>query len=280
VGVELHSTPPLFHFPMGVRNVKDTLVSVKLVGPDEDAGSVHFDDFRHFCNTLDSCLKKSEAAVTAEPERIRYRVSGLADGSAVVELQPIRPKKGPDRRREVVTFFKKAVADLRAGRRPDPRLNADALKDFKDLYSGLKRTKEVWIDGEQLTSRYVANIDDYLKPALASEGRVTGILERLNVHNKNEFILYPAIGRPVACVFPDELFEQIRLAVKRNVTVYGTVFYPPDGPHPDKVQVKELEIHPPDAELPTLGQLRGAFRGCFGDKTTPEFVRMIRDEQD
>jgi hypothetical protein len=259
--------------------VADTTVGVKLVGLDADGGSVQFDDFRHFCNTLNSCLRKCETAVTSERERIRYRITGLADGSARLKLQPMRPKNGQDRRREVVNLFKRTVADIQAGRRPDPRLGTSALKDFKELYSGPKRTKEVWIEGEQLTSHYAANIDDLLRPILASEGTVTGILERLNVHNKNEFVLYPAIGNPVACVFPDELFEQIRLAVKRNVTVYGTVSYPPDGAHAEKVQVKELEFHPPDSELPTLGQLRGAFRGCTEGKTATEFVRAIRDEQ-
>ncbi len=35
-----------------------------------------------------------------------------------------------------------------------------------------------------------------------------------------------------------------------------------------------------DDELPTLGQLRGAFSGCTEGKTAVEFVRAIRDGQD
>jgi hypothetical protein len=254
--------------------VAESRVKVRLVGPDEDGGRVHFEDFLHFCRALNLCLRWSEIAVRTRG-RLHYRLTDLHNGSAGLEVEPVRNG------REAVGFFKKTIAALRDGKAPDHRLTAQGLEEFKKLYDGLRHTREVWIDGAQLTSRYVANIDDFLRPTLTAEGSVTGFLEGLNVHNeKNRFALYPAIGGSVACVFEDDMFEQVRAAVKRNVTVYGTLSYPHDSPHPTKVQAKKLDVHPPDDELPTLGKLRGAFRGCTGGKTAVEFVRAIRDEQD
>jgi len=204
----------------------------------------------------------------------------LRDSSAGIGLEAIRPKKGADYRTEVLSLFKKTVATLQAGGAVDPRWTPEALEDFRALYKAPRKTKEIWIGGKQITSRYLANIDEILKPALASEGSVTGILERLNVHDKNEFVLYPPLWGAVTCAFPDELFEQVRAAIKRNVTVFGTLGYPPDKPYPAKVQVKSLEVHPPDDELPTLRELRGSFRGCLEGETATEFVRAIRDDQD
>jgi hypothetical protein len=260
--------------------VTNPTIDARLVGADEDGGYVQFDVFRRFCHVMSVCLRRAEAVVTAYRGRIRYRVSDLRASSAAIALEAVRPKKGPDSRVEVVNFFKETVAALQSGSKIDGRLTPEGLKDFRELYAGVKRIKEVWIGGRQITSRYVANIDEILKPALVSEGSVIGWLERLNVHEKNEFVLYPPLWEAVVCTFPDEMFEQVRSAVKRNVTVRGTLTYPPDRPYPTKVRVKGLEVHPPDEELPTLRQLRGLFRGCTGDKTATEYVRAIRDEHD
>jgi hypothetical protein len=256
------------------------IIDARLVGSDEDAGHVQYADFLRFFGVMSTCLKRAEAAVTSQNARIHYRIVRLRDSSAALCLEAIRPRTGEDNRAAVLNLFKKTVADIQAGEKVDMRLSAEALEDFRELYKAPKKTKEIWIDGKQITSRYLANIDEILKSAFASEGSVTGVLERLNVHNKNEFVLYPPIWGAVTCTFPDEIFEQVRAAIKRSVTVYGTLMYPPDRAYPTKVHVKELEVHPPDDQLPALGDLRGSFRGCFGDKTTSEFIRAIRDESD
>lgn len=255
-------------------------IKVRLVGSDEDNGAVRFEDLRIFCDKMAICLRRSETVVAKRSGRIRYRVVELHAGSAAMTLEAIRPKNGADRRAEVVEFFKSTVADLQAGTSVDPRLTPDDLRGFRDLLGRLKRTKEVWIGEGQLTSQYLANIDKILRSSIRSEGAVSGLLEKLNVHNRNEFVLFPPVlGAQVACTFPEELFEHVRAAIKRNVTVSGTLFYHPNKPFPELVHVRELEIHPPDEELPKLGELRGLFAGCTNGLSAVEFVRALRDEQ-
>ncbi|MBI3465124.1 MAG: hypothetical protein HY000_19015 [Planctomycetes bacterium] len=239
------------------------------------------DEFLLFGHKMSGCLRRAEAVVTGERQQIRYRIAGLETGSAGMTVEAIAPKKGPDRRMEVVGLFKKTVADLQAGAFTDPRWTLDDLRGFRELIAPLKRTKQVWVDGQQLTSQYIANIDKILGSSVGAEGFVSGRLERLNVHNRNEFVLYPPIiGASIVCHFPDELFERVRDAIKRSVTVCGTLFYVPDKPFPDRVHVRALEIHPPDDELPKLRELRGSFRGCTDGLSSVEFVRSTRDEQE
>jgi hypothetical protein len=260
--------------------VADTAINIRLVGSDEDASLVQFGDFNAFCGKLTKCLRRSEAVVTHEAGRLRFRIAGLHSSSAAMKLEPIRPKKGPDRRVEIVRLFKETVSHLQAGVPVDPRWTGEDLKEFRGLFTSLKNTKEVWIEGVQVTAQYLANVDNILGSSISSKGSVSGFLEALNVHTSNRFVLYPPIlDSRVICYFPESMFEQVRAAIKRNVTVTGLLFYQPDRPFPEKVQVEALEVHPPDSELPTLDQLRGVFGGCTGGKSAVEFVRGIRDKQ-
>ncbi len=265
---------------MGPLDVSTPAITVRLVGSDEDNGNVRFNDFRMFCDRIADCLRRAEAIVTNQAGRIRYRVVALQAGSAMMTLEAVAPKKGKDRRAEVVAFFRKTVGDLQVGTAVDARLTPDDLERFRDLRATLRKTKEVWIEDGQLTSQYLANIERLLGSSIASEGFVTGFLERLNVHNRNEFVLYPPIaGAYVVCHFPSEMFEQVRAAIKRNVTVSGRLFYHPEKRFPEKVHVLTLEIHPPDEQLPKLRDLRGLLQGCTNGVTVVEFIRAIRDEQ-
>ena len=115
--------------------------------------------------------------------------------------------------------------------------------------------------------------------AIPSQGSVKGRLERLNVYNRFEFVIYPPIpGYSVRCVFTDDLFDTIHKAIRRTVTVYGVLHYRPDRPFPDWVQVKSLEVHPADDQLPKLADLRGAWKGCTGGLSALEFVQANRDD--
>jgi hypothetical protein len=259
-------------------NVANPSIEARLVGTDEDAGYVQFDDFRHFCDAMSVCLHRAEKVVAGDGGQIRYRVKELQCGSAIIGLEALRRKKGQDVRTAVVRFFKDTVAAIQSGRSIDSRLTAEGLSEFRKLYTVVKRAKEVWIAGKLITSRYLANIDEILRPALVSEGTVRGRIERLNVHEKNEFVLYTPLWEGVICEFPEDLFEQVREAIKRNVTVTGKLAYLLDKPYPTRVHVRDLEVLPEDDELPTLSQLRGMFQNCTEGKTAIEFVRAIRDE--
>jgi len=269
---------------MAMPETPDLTLTLRLVGPDDEGGAVRFEDFRTFCDKMTECLRRSEVAVTRRAGRIRYRIVNLQSGSAVVTLEAVAPKRTrkewTDRRADVLGFFKRTVATLEVSTDYDPRLSPDDLFAFRQLRAKLHHTKEVWVEQAQITNQYVANIDSILGAPIRSEGSVSGFLEGLNLHQKDEFILYPPIpGYRIVCSFPESMFEQVREALRRNVTVTGTLSHHPDRAFPDRVQVRQLEIQPPNDQLPKLRELKGILRGGTGGLSAVEFVRALRDEQ-
>jgi hypothetical protein len=121
--------------------------------------------------------------------------------------------------------------------------------------------------------------DITVETSTRTAGRVSGTLERVDVHETHEFVLFPPIeGVSISCQFGPELLDDVRRAIKRHVTVSGFMDYLPGSPFPRYVRVTSIEIHPSDEELPGLADLRGMARGCTDGMTAVEFVRSIRDE--
>lgn len=254
-------------------------VTIKLVGAEDDGGFVRFDDFTGFCRAVSRCLRRVDDVVRPEGSRIRYRIVEMEFASASMSLEAIRPRTGRDDRAAVVALFRETTSRLQLGRHPDTRFTFNDLEAFREIVFPLNRhAKEVWVDGSRLTSDYVANIESILGSAIPSIGQVTGRLERLNVHDRYEFVLFPVAGTRIVCVFDQSILEQVRMGVKRSVTVSGILYFQPDKLFPNRVRVQEMEIHPPDEELPRLRDIKGIARRCTGNMTSVEFVRAIRDE--
>lgn len=111
---------------------------------------------------------------------------------------------------------------------------------------------------------------------------VSGVLEKINVHGKNECNLYPTIGGySVVCVFPESMRTKVAeaLAHKTYVTVTGTVFYRPDRPFPERVHVENLLEHPSDDELPTLQDVRALGPWGTGGVDSLAYLEAIRSDQ-
>jgi hypothetical protein len=254
-------------------------------GSDADKGRVTIDEFAHFCETIAKCLRRVESIVSDQPhpEKIRYRVVNLECASATVTLEAVREKKkgGTDRRREVVRFFRDTIAGIQSGN-IDPRVSTDDLQVFRELSEPLRHgARRVRIAGRPLLPSYAENIDKILTKYFPSEGFVSGVLERLNVHNRFEFILYPPVsGRKILCVFYDGQLETVRSAIKRHVTVHGTLFFQPDNPFPDRVHVKSIEVHPVDEDLPTLHDVKKLGKWDTGGIPAVTYLRAIRSEHD
>ena len=258
-----------------------TKLTFKLIGSERDKGLVHLEDFANFCEGIFKCLRASESIVVGRAGAISYRITDMKCESATIQLQAVHKKNRPDERRQVIKFFRKTVANIEKHGRIDPRINVDDLAAFRELSEPLQhRVKRVVIGRVSLTEKFSKSLDHLLKEHSSYEGSVTGLLERINVHNdRNEFVLYPAVpGRQVVCVFPETMLEQVRAGMKRNVTVTGTLFYQPNNPVPTRVNAKQIEIHPADAELPTLFDVRESGTWDTEGMSALEFVRSLRDD--
>lgn len=252
-------------------------LTFRLVGKDD--GFVEFDDFVGFCDTIQRCLRVSEQTVVGRSGCVKYRIVDLECGSAVIKIEP-RSKRDDDAGRKTAVFFRETVDALNRGK-VDPRMQTDALEAFRGLADPLKKqARRVVIGKTTLGEKYVSTISQLLDEVSSYEGSISGLLERINVHDeKNEFVVYPPIAnRQVPCRFHNDLLPDVRRGIKRNVTVFGTVFYRPGAALPARVHARSIEIHPSDEELPDLHAVREL--GPWGTRglSAVEFVRALRDE--
>lgn len=252
-------------------------LTFRIVG--KDFGFVEFGDFVVFCDAIQKCLRLSEEAAVGRSGGVRYRIVDLECSSAIIKLEP-RAKRDSDAGRRTVAHFRDTVDALNRGH-VDPRMQPDALETFRSLAAPLmKHASRVVIGRTTLNEKYVTTISRLLDEVTSYEGSISGLLERINVHNaKNEFVVYPPIAnRQVPCLFHDALLTDVRRAIKRNVTVFGTVFYRPGAALPSRVHARTIEIHPSDDELPDLHALRELGSWGTDGLSAVEFVRALRDE--
>lgn len=259
-------------------------LTVRLQGADEDAGFADFGDFTRFCDTVRKCLRRVERVVTGRTNRVRFRVTDLRIGSAQATVEPVtKGSVSRDAGLEVVSSFRETVGAIERGEDINAGYGYDDLRAFRELVDPLKwRAKGVFIGQAELTSRFAANIDELLGRGEPAEGTISGVIQRLNVHNKREFFLYP-VGetQAVCCAFAEQQMEDVRSGIERYVTVSGTLYYAPDAVTPFRVQVETVAVHPDPEDMPPITSLRGSFgKDALGGKTSVEYVRALRDEQD
>jgi len=249
-----------------------------LEGTEDNDGDVFFGDFRTLMDDVAKCLKLVELR-TEQGTRIKHKVSDLKFASTTIELTAVSPRREPDSGKRVYDTFKQTVKGLERGETVDPRFKREDLEAFRDLARPVMHKNKLMIAGVRVTTQFVANIDRLLVESSRSRGTIKGRVEKLNLHERHEFTLFTPIGGvAVACAFEEELFPQVQQAIRQNVTVTGLLSFPDDSCYPSRVQVEEIEIHPPDDQLPTLRSLFGAMPGATGGKSAAEFVRGLRDE--
>ena len=253
-------------------------LTIKLEGTDRDGNAVLLRDFSRFIDTLAGCLRRVEERTTGGV-KLRHLITDLGVGSATMATRPVSPRDRPELGRDVYGTFERTIHALETGGRIDPRFRNDDLKAFRELASPIwKGRKRVEVAGVELTTRFISNIDILLRVESRSMGTVKGRIEKLNVHNKHEFTLYPPIGDyAIQCIFADELYDTVHKSVKQTITVSGMLYFRADSPYPDRIQVDSIEIHAGDEELPSLRSLRGSMPDATGGKTAVEFVQAIRN---
>lgn len=255
-------------------------ITVKLMGPEERHGRVELEHFAEFCQSVARCLRRSEQIVSGSEPRIHYVISGLECSGATVRMQALRPAAGPDTRRQVLAFFNTAVKTIQGGE-PDQRLGPDDVQMFGALANPLAHGLKAVVGRTTITEQFTMSVKAATESSTTAEGFVTGILDKLNLHNKTELVLYLPIGnQQVTCTFEQDMLTQIRAALKRNVTVRGRLHYRSGKLFPHRVDAKSMRIHDRDIDLPTLHDVRAHGPWDTGGLSAVDFVRAIRDEQD
>jgi hypothetical protein len=250
----------------------DDQLQIRLQG--EDDGPVDFADFRTVCDGLSECLFALQRATSPDAKRPKLQITDLAAGSAAVSLRA-PTSAGAD----AISRFLETVSALQRGKPLATWVDTDSLRKLRKLADVLNRhTKGLWVQGVQITSQFTANIDAVIGTESVSEGSATGTLDTVNVHNRNEFALYPRIGPKIKCTFRDEMLDEVKAGIKCTVTINGRLAFAGKSAFPHRAIVRAMRRHERPERLPPLSALRGAAPDLTGGLGITEFLRGLRDD--
>ncbi len=261
-------------------------ITFRLSGSERDKGFVRLEQLAECIEYIQECLHETERCVSGKRGSLTYVIKSLTVGSpAIGVIEAQKPRRRPDNRREVASVTRRTIASLAQGERKlDPRLDHDAFKSFRKFASLVLKSDdrakcELIFDGTVITPQFFAAVDRALEIEEVARGSVSGLLEKIDVHGKNQFAIFPPIGtHQVTCAFADELLPKVQSALKKTVTVYGQLHYVADRFLPTRVDVDDLEAHPPADDLPRLSDMAGKLIGVEGDSV--QIVRDVRNDWD
>lgn len=264
----------------------------KLEGSRDDKGKVRVYEFIEFLFNVNTYLRKIETSVSrSEKSSTFYRITDLKAGSAIIGIEAVPYKDEEDYTIPIFDRFTESISSIQEKNVLPEWVDNEMLEDLKKLTKPLSKNItniEIRRNGEkfEVTKQLEVNIEKVLKEVVfASKGTITGYLDALNVHKDGKFHIYPPIGPTrIFCHFEKKLFPKllpkIKAGVKRYVNVIGIMHYRENEAFPTKIDVEDIEVYPPESELPALSSLRGIAPEVTGDLDPVDFVRKLRKEYD
>lgn len=245
-------------------------ITVEIKGSAEDGGYPRLTEFLQQLDAIKSALKHTERLLSGSDDRaVYYRIVELTMSSpatVVLEETPIRTAERVGKLPKV-PVTERLVSTLRQidqrGRVSNKNKDLAALESYRSIGTLLHRHVEAVTikSGGQVVSigeSFNRKIDKIIGPDQIIAGSITGLLLAINLHNTTRFELYPAVGpKKVACDFPSAMKKRVIEGLDRNVRVIGRLRYKQWADHPHAIGAEDLEVFPPDDELPTILDLRG-----------------------
>jgi hypothetical protein len=264
-------------------------ITIQLFGATDDKQDVRLDDFIEQLNSVKKALRETELAISGEDEpAIDYKIVDLRHSSpSTVVLEPISLNGHGNSQVLIPKVTQSFASELSMIRRRGKLLiepELARLRAYQDIGAKEKsRIAKVTIqlgrNKVTIDAKFKRQLDAIVGPDEFSEGSVAGMLETLNFHNTNRFTVYPPLGpKRVVGTFGPELRAKVKEAIGNFVTVFGRLRYKAWSPFPHGINAEDINIHKPDAELPSLTDLHGAFAGSTGNLNSAEFVDKLRHE--
>ncbi|MCX6841288.1 MAG: hypothetical protein NTX53_03250 [candidate division WOR-3 bacterium] len=262
-------------------------ISISITAAASAGDAVQLEDFLGELDAAKHALIELDKQKSGTGKRtLTYNIVKLSYASpatVVLEAVPLRYRKGNPA--AVVGSYISGMKAIKAGHIPE-ELGQDVVLALRRIgKQASRRIGEVVYssNGEsvQVTKGLDAMIEAILGPDEVVQGSMTGMLEMINIHNDaNRFTIYPPAGPSrVDCRFRAAQTAKAIQGVGHNVCVKGQLRYKARDRFPYAVDVEDVEIYPPDNELPTLSDLRGAAPDITGNLTVEEFIERLRGDK-
>lgn len=262
----------------------EELITIELEGRDEVFGEVRLSDFITELNALKVSLSRTQQEVTDDEKAVEYRVAGLSYASpyrVTVGIRSIAPAHAGTPRR-IARRFTASLRAVRTNHRYARRVDPDTLESFKALTSpkGVKSVKVYMAEKPQvkLDSAFSRHLEQLTETAYSEFDEIAGRLEQVNIHNRNQFHIYPSIGaRRLFCKATSGLRQDIIDSVGKRVRVEGKAHYRRDAQFPHEMSVMKISSIPTDDKLPRLSDLFGIAPNATGGEAPEDFIREFRN---
>jgi hypothetical protein len=264
----------------------DAFITVQLEGIEEDGGDVRFGEFIEELVAVRNALRQTQRLVLQDDVPvIDYRISNLTHSSpATVTIgistrDPVY-KEIPKR---ISRRFTSSLAVVRKNHRYAERLDERTLKTFQAITQPTrKHISRVVVSDEkkvvQIDGQFERSLERLILGDESERDELVGRVERVDIHNKNQFDVYPAVGpERVRCSAPRHLQEQVMAAIGRTVSVAGWALYRKDAPFPYAMRVEEIHSHRSDHDLPNMVALHGIAPDATDGVSGEDFIRKLRN---
>jgi hypothetical protein len=264
--------------------MSDTPIKIELGGVESQDGYLRLGIFVQQLQFFSALLKEVDLAVSRK-KTTYYRVVNMTLSSpAEIWLEPVQIYKKIDNRHIIIKRFFEELNSIKENATVSSDISRTFLESLKAIANPLgKEVGSVKLKTDnysvEIDKPLRANVDILLAPEIYSWGSVEGVLEAINLHNKNEFRIYPIVGaKVVICNFPQNKREDAKKGLEKLVSVTGKITYRNKEKFPHKIDVEDIVTYPPENELPHFSDLRGAAPNATGKLSSEKFVRKLRDE--
>jgi len=261
-------------------------IKIVIEGMSQDKGLVRADAFINGLNSIIRAIHRTDRIVSGKSMASFYlRITGLSyESPATVTMETVLQDPNIDLRKQAISKFYDTYDSIQSGALAGKEIESVLIEDMTEITNQIgKHINSIKVIMDEydltLTKEFKTKMNLVIAPEEKSSSFIRGMLEYINIHeNKNVFRIYPDIGpRKIVCHFSEELTKKAIEAIGKYVEVKGELRFRAVSKHPHEIFVEEIEIFPPEEELPTLYELRGIAPDLTGDLSSEEFVRKIRD---
>jgi hypothetical protein len=262
-------------------------ITIKFIGSATDKQDVRLSDFIDQLEGIKKALRENERSMSGEEEvALDYKIVDLRHRSpSEMDLEPVTLREVPKAYgNEIIAGFAKDLRFIRKQGKTfhEPELNRlQAYQDIGTTRNGQLAGVEISIGRTHVAidEFFHGRLEKIMGPDEFVSGSISGFLEAVNFHNTNRFTLYPTLGpRKVVGKFPAHLRGDVKAAIGSFVTIEGQLAYKSWAPFAHAIAATKIVPHKPDAELPSLFDLKGTMPDLTGKESSVEFVERIRDE--
>jgi hypothetical protein len=259
-------------------------IRISVDGDPRDEGHVRLNDFLKQLDAVRKALRYTEGLLqTGEKGPVYYRIiDAYRQSPLTVTLEAVaeKPSQLPG---QVVGKFLTSIDQIKKSGKIPPDFDYPTAEAYREITIPQHHHVSALVIGNgrrriAIDYQYEERITKAIGPDEFAEGSITGTLDTVKLHNVTAFEVFPTIGpKRVVCHFKPELKEKVKQGLERYVCAYGRLRYKHWDKFPHAIDASDLDIFPPENELPTLSEFKGIAPDLTGGLEAHEFLERVRN---